>query len=141
MAPTAEQIADLRRMIGEPTTTAYSDVLLERLIADHAIADYNGQEPYLYYGLAGDLRQDNLYWLATYDLNATAADIWREKASVVVQHYTFSADGGSYQRSDLYKNAMAQARHFDSRRAATTTNMDRTSRLQQGHRITGDWYE
>jgi len=45
---TAVQLAQLRRMVSEPTTTTYSDTLLTSYIEARAILDQLGAEPFVY---------------------------------------------------------------------------------------------
>jgi len=100
----AELIARLRRMVAEPTTTMYSDTVLSSAIERYPVMDEDGYEP------------DEDDWTATYDLNAAAAEVWTEKAAGLVAGYDFNAGGATYNRSQAYQQAMAQARHYLSRR-------------------------
>lgn len=104
MTPTAIQLAQLRRMINEPTSTPYADEILSAYITKYPLVDINGVES----GTDG--------WVEDYDLHAAAADVWEEKAAIVQALYDFSADGGSYSRSQLYEMAMDQARFHTARR-------------------------
>ncbi len=47
MTATAEQIARLRRMTGEPTTTVYSDAALAAIIALYPLEDARGEGPWI----------------------------------------------------------------------------------------------
>jgi len=100
----AEVITRLRRMVAEPTTTTYADAVLSSAIERYPVMDEDGYEP------------DEDDWTATYDLNAAAAEIWTEKAATLVAGYDFQAGGATYNRSQAYQQAMAQARHYMSRR-------------------------
>lgn len=111
---TAAQIAQLRRMVAEPTTTTYSDALLTSYIEKYPHMDEWDEDPLDDYGEA------NPNWTPTYDLNAAAGDIWEEKASAVSHKYDFSADGGNYSASNQYEQYMKQARNFRSRRLPST---------------------
>jgi hypothetical protein len=128
---TATNIADLRRMINEPLTTIYTDVILTAIIEKYPLIDENGEEPRIPatdavhdFTVVADMDAldliDNEDWIATYDLNQAAADIWAEKASVVSDKVDFSADGGTFHRSQTYDQYMKQSRYFASRRAART---------------------
>lgn len=104
MAASADQIARVRRMIAEPTTTTYSDDALADYIEAYPVTDVAGVRP------------DGSGWVATYDLHAAAADLWEEKAAPLQPKFDFSADGGSFDRSQAYEAAMDQARYHAARR-------------------------
>lgn len=108
MAASVDNISDLRRMVAEPSTTPYSDAILTRYIEAYPVMDTDGRE-------SGD---DG--WTAGYDLNAAAADIWSEKAAAVQMYYSFSADGGKYNQSQLYESAMDKSRYHAARRRASS---------------------
>jgi hypothetical protein len=53
------------------------------------------------------------YWTgSTYDLCASAADIWRMKAANVTKMFDFSTDGHSIKRSDRRKEYLAMADYY-----------------------------
>jgi hypothetical protein len=114
---TAAQIAQLRRLIAEPTTTTYSDALLIDAIMLYPHMDEYGETQY------DDDGYINADWTPTYDLNAAAADVWNEKASAVAHRVDFSADGGKYSMSNQFEQYMKQARYFRSRRMPSTARM------------------
>lgn len=131
MTATADQIAQVRRMVAEPDVITYWDTLIQGIIESYPLPDENGEEPRI--PIVDMVRpvvmtayQDELDlvanpdWIATYDLNAAAADIWEEKASGVVGNFDFSADGGNYSRSQVYMQYMKQARHYRSRQSVRT---------------------
>lgn len=101
-------IARLRRMVNEPEETNYSDEELTEIIERYPLMDFAGNEP------------TASSWLATYDMNAAAAEVWEQKAGTLAGDFDFSADGGSYQRSQAYQQALRQSKHFRSRRAVRT---------------------
>ena len=124
MTATAAQIAELRRMTAEPTTTTYSDVLLTAFIERYPRIDANGEDPFEWdTSTTPPTRDDNDDWTATYDLNAAAADVWTEKASAAAADFDFTADGGTYHRSQRYEQYMKQARYHRSRASATTAQL------------------
>jgi hypothetical protein len=104
MTASANDIADLRRMINEPTQTPYTNALLARCIEKFPVMDDSGKE-------SGDAD-----WIAAYDLHAAAADLWAEKASLVQMYYDFQADGARYSESQLYEMAMDKSRFHAARR-------------------------
>lgn len=105
MSASAVDIAALRELIAEPTTTPYSDAELTAIIERFPLVDEDGYEP------------DDSSWTPVYDLNAAAADIWGRKAALVAGQYDFSADGATFHRSQAAKEMRAQARYFAARRS------------------------
>ena len=101
-------IAKLRRMIAEPTANPYTDEILTGILEKYPVPDAEGHFP------------DDDDWEATYDLNMAAADVWQEKAAALAQFYDFSADGGSYKRSQQQEQALKQASYYQRRRHAST---------------------
>ena len=119
MTATADQIAKLRRMIAEPTTTVYSDSALADYIEAYPVTDANGEDPtYLDHTTTPPTITVNADWIETYDLNAAAAEIWDEKAADLSDKYNFSADGGRYDRSQAYTQACAMAAKYRGRSVA-----------------------
>jgi len=117
MAATAAQIARLRRMVNEPKITTYDDDALSEYIERFPHLDERGEEPYTWDTATQPPTQDaNEDWIPTYDLHAAAADVWEEKAATVASDFTFSADGGSYSRDQVYQQYMAQCRNHRGRR-------------------------
>ena len=119
MAATAAEIAQIRRMTAEPTTTTYSDALVTGFIEDHPLMDDLGTDPYYWTetGTAAPTKTDNDDWYPTYDLNAAAGDIWEEKAAGLAAYYDFKADGGDYSMSQAYEHAQKRAKYYRSRSA------------------------
>jgi hypothetical protein len=113
MGATAEQIARLRGMIAEPTTTPYSDEALAARIEDTPKHDQDGVLP------------DEEGWVETYDLNRTASQIWTEKAAALAGAYDVNADGASYSRNQKYANAVKLAGLFASRAAPRIRQLER----------------
>jgi hypothetical protein len=108
MAPSVADIARLRRMTNEPTTTPYTDDLLSTYLSAWPLVDKNG------------LTIDNggTSWIEAYDLHAAAADIWEEKASVRSDKHDFTADGANYSASQMYEYAIEQAKHHRAEQKA-----------------------
>jgi len=102
----AADIARLRRMVAEPSTTTYSDVLLEDAITRHPVADPE------------DVYPDESGWIPSYDLALAAAEIWEEKAAALAANFDFEADGATFSKSQQTDHATAQARIWRSRRVA-----------------------
>jgi len=107
----AADVARLRRMVAESGTAAYSDALLVAEIARHPLPDITGEWPYLTSGSA------NTDWTGTYDLAAAAAAIWEEKATGKADFYSFTADGATFQKQQVYEQYNKEARKWRSRRA------------------------
>lgn len=108
MTASANDIADLRRMVNEPTVTPYTDAILTRYLERYPTVDDYGKET----GEDG--------WVAGYDLNAAASDVWAEKASLVQMYYDFQADGARYSQSQLYEMAMDKSRYHAARRRVSS---------------------
>ena len=110
---TATDIARLRRMINESGTVTYTDATLAASIANYPAPDVAGQNPRLYSGSV------NTSWVATYDLAAAAADIWSEKsAALATGSFDFTADGATFNRSQIGMAAKTEAARWSSRRMA-----------------------
>lgn len=120
MAATATQVARIRRMTNEPTEATYDDDAITEYIEYYPLVDARGQSPLIESTTTAGALDENPDWIATYDLNAAAADIWSEKSSILSQDYDFSADGGNYTRSQAYEQAMKQARYYRARRSVST---------------------
>ncbi len=133
MAATAEQIARLRRMVAEPTTTTYSDVAIQAAIERYPLTDANGVDWWEWdYTTSPPTQSVNDDWVPTYDLNAAAEEIWTEKAAAIAARHDFSADGASYSRSQAYAHYTRQASIYRSRRSPrvikfTKVDLARTS--------------
>jgi len=121
MSATTAQIAEVRRMVAEPTTDTYSDALITTFIERYPLMDERGEVPYTFDTSTEPPTQDaNDEWIDTYDLHAAAADIWQEKAAALGCNFDFTADGGQFLRGQLPRFALAQARYHRSRRAPQT---------------------
>ena len=114
MTITPEELVRLRRMIAEPSQDNYTDVELTELAETAKIPDLNGLEP------------TDPNYIPTYDLYALAAEIWDEKASEISDEFDFSADGGSFSRSQKVQQYMAQARKYRSLSTSYTKMMKQT---------------
>lgn len=112
MALTAAELARLRRMVAEPTdANGYTDSVLTAAAERCPLPDADGYDP------------DHADWVATYDLAGAAADVWTEKAAGLAGSFDFSADGGSFTRSQAYGQAQQQATYWRSRRAAVARRL------------------
>lgn len=121
MTATAAQIAEVRRMVNEPTETTYDDDAITTFIERYPLLDERGEEPYTWDTSTSPPTQDeNDDWVDTYDVHAAAADIWQEKAAVVADDFAFSADGGNYSRDQVFAQRMRLAAWHRARRALST---------------------
>ncbi len=113
-------------MTNEPTTSAtFSDDDIRDLIEENPLIDDRGEEPFFWDTSTQPPTKDtNEDWIVTYDLNAAAAEVWAEKASVLSQDFDFKADGADYSRSQAYEQAMKQARYYRSRRSPKTITQE-----------------
>lgn len=63
-----------------------------------------------------------------YDLNAAAADVWRQKATYYATNYDFSTDNHSVKKSQVYEHCLKMAMHYEQRSksgGATFTTLTR----------------
>lgn len=104
MSASAFDLERLRRMINEPTESLYNNETLVTYIETYPVIDSEGRV------------STDEGWTAAYDLNAAAADLWEEKASLVQTYYNFSADGGKYDQDKLFETAMDKSRYHAARR-------------------------
>ena len=93
----------LHRILAAETEPVLELDDLHALLFMHRIVDANGTIP----------AYDN--WIPTYDLNAAAAEGWRWKAARAAERFSFSADGASYNRDQIYQHCMEQAKRYSSR--------------------------
>lgn len=136
MAATQDDIARLRRLTAEPTDATYSDAALVIVIESHPLRDADGRDP----------EHDD--WVATYSMNAAAADIWEEKAAAVACNFDFSADGASYQQSKVFDNYTRMAKRFRGRAPigsqkliSTRREMDRYGNIAEADQVYPILYE
>lgn len=116
MALDAATLDKLRRMVSEPLASTYTDEMLTAYVEEYPVPDSNGHFP------------TNSEWVATYDLNSAAADIWDEKASAISDKFDFSTDGGSFSRNQAYQNAVNRSRYFRARRNPTVATLRKSPR-------------
>lgn len=109
----------LRRMVAELGTETFTDSVLVEHIEQYPLEDIQGEAPTIEDTDSGEFIV-NPDWIPTYDLNAAAAEIWDQKAGAIAGNFDFTADGGSYHRSQAVKAYENRARHYRSRRAITT---------------------
>lgn len=109
MSASAEQVARVKRLCfiedGDPT---YTDAVVAEYIERHPLMDEDGYEP------------DDVLWTPTYDTYFAAADICEEKATAFAGNFDFSADGGSYTRSQEFEHWSRLSSRYRSRRAITS---------------------
>lgn len=126
MAATAGQISELRLMCGLAESDAvYTATYLAAKIEEHPLLDARGEEAWILdSSTTPPSWEANEYWIPTYDLHATAAEIWEHKAAALAgTAMDFEADGGRFDRNQLYENALKQARYHRARRSPTTATL------------------
>lgn len=108
MALTSGQLATVKRRANESDNGMVSDEDIQ-LIADESglIVDGSGYAP------------DHASYTTRYDLNAIAAEVWREKAGMVSGGFDFTAEGASFTRSQMYEQFMKMATY----RASMISNL------------------
>jgi len=131
MAATQAQIDRLRRVVNEPTDESYTDADLAEYLERYPLEDGRGEGPWVESETTPGTLEENEDWIATYDMNAAAADVLAEKAAVVSVDYSFSADGGRYDRNQVFEQLMQMSRYYRSRRSAKTITL-RPEPLLQG---------
>ena len=111
-------------MVAEPTEDTYTDAAIAGYIETYPALDELGALPYTWDTSTPPPTKDiNEDWIPTYDLNAAAADIWGEKAAGLVGDFDFSADGGSYQRSQVAAQYQQRERYYRARRKPGTLHL------------------
>jgi hypothetical protein len=107
MTPTQSQYDELRWKLADKQADYFTDAQLLVLIECYPVDDADGNEP------------DDEGWVATYDLNAAAAEGWEGKAMAISEaSFDFSADGGSYSRSQRHAQYLRNASLWRSRSCA-----------------------
>lgn len=116
MTVSADMITSVRRMVNEPTDETYTDDIIEAAIEKYPLMDELGTDPYYWTTTnTTPVKTFNTNWIPTYNLNYAAADLWEEKAAAISGMFDFSADGGTYNRSQLHGHAMQMAKFYRSR--------------------------
>jgi len=115
MSATVSMVERLRRMINEPDTTTYGHDDLSTIVERYPVIDSAG------------LSLDDSDWTPTYDLDAAAAEVWAEKAAAVAGDFDFTADGATYNRSQVYDAYMKLHRRFNARRKPGTIKVVRST--------------
>lgn len=110
-------------MVGEPTDTTYSDGELAEIIESYPLLDGLGREPQIESDDDPSVLETNPDWDPTYDLNASAAEIWSEKAAALSDRYDFQAGGQSFQRSQAWEQAIKMSNYYRARRSAKTITL------------------
>jgi len=117
-------------------------VALAAYIERYPLTDARGQESYTWdVSTVPPSHVDNTAWVQTYDLHAAAADVWNEKAAALAHLYDFSADGGSYSRSQGVAQAQAQARYHLARRNLNTIRLTMADGPAVGSSFVINWPE
>jgi len=111
----AALVPELRLMVAEPDITTYTDAAMQECIERYPLIDGVGRTPLLDDGVTA-----NPTWLPVYDLNAAAASIWGHKAAAFAGLYDFTADGGTFHRSQAAQEMRKQARYYAARRAPSS---------------------
>ena len=103
MAVTSDQIAEVRRLVNEPTQTPYADALITSMLEKYP---------------RGIKDEDDEF--TDYDENLASADIWFEKAAVVAVDYDTTTDGAGLKRSQVYNQFIMQGKMLQQRSAGTS---------------------
>lgn len=134
MAATAAQIAQLARMVNEEERAAYSNGALQAYIETYPTIDDRGTDPYWWDSSTTPPTQTaNVDWIPTYDLHAAAADIWEEKAAMLVGSAGGRQDD-NIARTAALEQALKFARFHASRRNPHTI----TARMKPDIKLTSE---
>lgn len=129
MGATATQIAQVRRLVAEPTMATYDDAAIGAAIEAHPIPDARGVTPWDWdYTTTPPTRETNEHWIESYDLNAAAADLWEEKAAAVACDFAFAADGSSYSRDQVFNQYSRMAQKCRARAVPSALRFTRIQR-------------
>lgn len=77
-------------------------------------------------------------WTATYDSAAAASDLWAVKAAALAGNFDFSADGGSYSRSQAHANAMRMQAYYCARKTAMARTVGRAVERWNNYKLPSD---
>ncbi len=107
---TATELARLERMVGE-SHKASADRLLEEADLDDAaylsrVKDIDGETPHTSAGA------ENSDYTNTVDLYQAASIGWSQKAGILAEQFSFTADGATFQRNQAYHAAVKQAARY-----------------------------
>ena len=133
MAVAAEQIITMRRMIAESTADTYTDQMIVAAIEARPVKDTRGVDWYEWdFTTTPPTQDENPNWIPTYDMRTAAADIWDEKAAAVACDFSFSADGASYQRQQVFDQYTRIAAKYRSRaRIGSVKMVSKTRELRE----------
>lgn len=111
MAASVTDVSLVRLKINEQNDERFVDAQIEDIIEQFPVRDKGGLLP------------EDEDWQPTYDLNRAASELWLMKAGLFSQDYDFQADGASYTRSQMYEQALKQARIYAGRSQAETIKL------------------
>lgn len=102
---TANQLTRLKRMAGESHKSGAARMLTDEVLDDIAsevalVKDADGLTPV------------DADYTTTVDLYRAAAEAWRTKAGMVAEGFDFEAEGGVFDRSQVYKHYLDQAARY-----------------------------
>jgi len=107
---TADELARLERLTGEAHKDAGDRLLDEADLDDAAflarIVDADGEVPVNADGTA------NTRYTNTVDLYKAASIGWSQKAGILAEQFSFTADGATFQRNQAYHAAVKQAARY-----------------------------
>lgn len=93
--------ARLERMVAYTEDPALASDQIETLLDDCRRPDIDGRGP------------DDDGWVGTYDLNAAAAEGYRQKAAKIAGRDPFTADGASFDRGKAASRLLELAKAYD----------------------------
>ena len=130
-APSAQDVAAVRLLVKVPDglQEAFTDDMVSDILAAHPIPDLKGLDPYQAQGPWQGADPFTYGWTPTYDRWAAAADLWAVIAAFCSDLYDFVADRATFNRSQVFAQAMKMARFCNSRRHAQTVVLERDRQL------------
>lgn len=127
MTATQTQINRIRGWLDEATTaSSLADADIKAAVEEYPLPDTAG------------LISTDTGWVATYDLNAAAALLWGDKVAKLAGNFDFSADGGSYSRSQAYDHARGREAFYMSRRNAISRVVTPDRARYNGYKLPAD---
>ncbi|RLG78461.1 MAG: hypothetical protein DRO14_00560 [Thermoprotei archaeon] len=99
----AEALVRLSRMTASSNDPELTAEELDDLLSMCKVMDADGRAP------------DDEDWEPTWDLNRGAAEGWRWKAAKAASRFDFTADGASFDRSQITEHCERMARQYSRR--------------------------
>lgn len=96
----SEALEMLSNMVAADEEPTLTELQLDRLVEIARRVDGQGLAP------------SDATWTPTWDLNAAAAEGWRRKAGKAAGQFSFTADGQTFHRAEMYRHCLSMAEHY-----------------------------